>query len=317
LNNVEHDLPALKLGDNRRLLHGFFERSAQEHPEEIAIDVPPWGHSAVRQTFTYAQCDRLANALAETLRPNNDGEHIIAILLPREDERLYIAQLAVMKAGCAYVCLDPSFPTERLQFTIEDAQPIKLISDQTFSQRLVSAGAEPDRILDYGAWLETADIEALASQFQVPAIKPSSLAYVIYTSGTTGRPKGVMVEHQNVATLLEQNATYFDLGHDDRVIQNSSPAYDSSIEETYLAFAFGGTLVVGRDEVIRLGPDLGDWLAREEISVFCPPPTLLRTIGGLEVSRRLSALKLLYVGGEAIPSDVVKAWADGRRLENG
>ena len=102
------------------------------------------------------------------------------------------------------------------------------------------------------------------------------LAYLIYTSGTTGHPKGVMIEHRSVTNLVLSDRDYFKLAPKVRIAQTSSNSYDSSVEEIWLAFGCGGTLVVASDDVVRLGPDLGKWLQDEKINVLCPPPTLLR-----------------------------------------
>ena len=155
------------------------------------------------------------------------------------------------------------------------------------------------------------------STFTAPTIHPRSLAYVIYTSGTTGKPKGVMIEHHSVANLVNADKARYGLDHTDRVAQFSSPAYDSSIEETWLAFAVGATLVLLDDETVRLGPDLIPWLNHERISVFCPPPTLLRTTGCENPRQALPNVKLVFVGGEALPQDLSDLWSDGRWLENG
>ena len=155
------------------------------------------------------------------------------------------------------------------------------------------------------------------STFTPPTIHPRSLAYVIYTSGTTGKPKGVMIEHHSVANLVNADKARYGLDHTDRVAQFSSPAYDSSIEETWLAFAVGATLVLLDDETVRLGPDLIPWLNNERISVFCPPPTLLRTTGCENPRQALPNVKLVFVGGEALPQDLSDLWSDGRWLENG
>lgn len=158
---------------------------------------------------------------------------------------------------------------------------------------------------------------APTSTFTPPTIHPRSLAYVIYTSGTTGKPKGVMIEHHSVANLVNADKARYGLDHTDRVAQFSSPAYDSSIEETWLAFAVGATLVLLDDETVRLGPDLIPWLNNERISVFCPPPTLLRTTGCENPRQALPNVKLVFVGGEALPQDLSDLWSDGRWLENG
>ncbi|MER6799427.1 non-ribosomal peptide synthetase, partial [Amycolatopsis mediterranei] len=146
---------------------------------------------------------------------------------------------------------------------------------------------------------------------------PPGLAYVIYTSGTTGKPKGVLVGHQGVVNLIRSDVAEFGLGPGDRVAQGSSPAYDSSVEEAWMAWACGATVVVLDDETARLGPDLVPWLRHERITVLCPPPTLLRATACEDPRRELPDLRLLYVGGEALPGDVAERWAPGRRMVNG
>ena len=314
LRNVAHTLGQVAEAPVR--LHDFFKRSVQRYPNNIAIEVPAWDNSPKR-TLSYHTVDDYSSQLAAYLSSRIKPEAIVAILLPRSDERLYIAQLAAMMAGGAYLCIDPSFPADRLRFTLEDAQAQLVITDDTLRSRVEEVGVEAAHIVDYDEWFRLSQNGTPSIPPVMQSIRPEQLAYIIYTSGTTGRPKGVMVEHRNIATLLNANDGYFELGPTDRVLQNSSTSYDSSVEETYLAFAFGGTLVVGRDEIIRLGPDLGPWLHEQGITVFCPPPTLLRTIGGPDASAALTRLRLLYVGGEAVTSDIVDTWAPGRWMENG
>ena len=126
-----------------------------------------------------------------------------------------------------------------------------------------------------------------------------------------------MIEHRSIASLVQSDLQEFRLSPEDRVAQSSSAAYDSSIEETWLALAAGATLVVVDDDTARLGPDLIPWLRAERITVFCPPPTLLRATGCTDPETSLPDLSLVYVGGEALPQDIADRWAPGRRLVNG
>lgn len=150
-----------------------------------------------------------------------------------------------------------------------------------------------------------------------PAAGERSLAYAIYTSGTTGKPKGVLVEHRGAVNLIAQGVERFGLRPGDRCAQGSSPAYDSSVEETWLALASGATVVPLDDETVRLGPDLVAWLRRERVSVFCPPPTLLRAMDVRSPRAELPDLRLCYVGGEALPQDLADLWGAELWLENG
>ena len=298
------------------LLHEFFERAASRWPEQVAVDVPPGAGRSERSLVTYAELARQAAVLARLVQPHVTGECVVGILLPRDSAWLYAAQLAVLQAGAAYTCLDPLFPDERIRDVMEDSEAVVVLTDAAGATRIHAAAPGKARVFDVSADL-TGSAPAPFPSPRPPWLSPSGLAYVIYTSGTTGRPKGVLIEHRSIANLVRGDLAEFSLAPGDRVGQGSSAAYDSSVEETWLAFAAGATVVVMDDDTARLGPDLIDWLRRERITVFCPPPTLLRATGCEDPAGVLPELKLLYVGGEALPRDVADRWARGRRLVNG
>lgn len=289
------------------LLHGFFERSAREHPHRVAVEVPPGTGRPERRTRTYAELSARACAIAARLREHVRGETLVPILLPRDTPDLWAAQLGVLMSGAAFVCIDPAFPDGHAREILADAGAPMLLTDAKGATRGLGDA------IDVATIPPTPPPHARPPE-PPPFPRPLSLAYVIYTSGTTGAPKGVMIEHRSIANLVGDDLERFALGPGDRVAQGSSAAYDSSIEETWLAFAAGATLVVLDDETARLGPDLPSWLRRERITVFCPPPTQLRAMGP---AAELPGVRLLYVGGEALPADLADRWARGRRLENG
>lgn len=295
---------------NPTLLHEFFLRAASLWPERVALDIPPC-EAATRRTFTYLQLQALASSLRAALAGFVDAGSVVGIVLPRT-EYLYAGQLAVLQAGAAYTCIDPVFPDEQWRHILADANVVAALTDTSGAARLRDIGFDQARIII------AADVPADIGGAAVPSwLRPDSLAYLIYTSGTTGRPKGVMIEHASIANLMASDLQAFALQPDDRVAQGSSPSYDSSIEETWLAWASGAALVVVSDEVLRLGPDLVGWLRDERITVLCPPPTLLRAMSCENPQTLLPQLKLLYVGGEALPRDVADRWAPGRRMVNG
>ena len=301
------------------LLHDFFERIARRWPDRVAVDVPPGNDRPARTLVTYAELDNESSALALRLRPFIHGECVVGILLPRTSAHLCTAQLAVLKAGAAYTCLDPSFPDERIREILADAGAVVLLTDRVGQARAQGCGLDSLPLMDVSVALPAPSGANPTAGEDGPDVwlTSASLAYVIYTSGTTGRPKGVMIEHRSIANLVASDLETFRLSPDDRVAQGSSAAYDSSVEETWLAFAAGATLVVMDEDTARLGPDLIPWLHNERITVFCPPPTLLRATGCDDPRRALPDLKLLYVGGEALPRDVADRWSLGRELVNG
>ncbi|MEO6080631.1 MAG: amino acid adenylation domain-containing protein [Steroidobacteraceae bacterium] len=306
-------------GNLAGLLQHIFEDAARRWPERVAVDIPPGHDRPSRVLATYAELNVAAQALANHLRTLILGECVVGIFLPRTTPQLFSAQLAVLGAGAAYTCVDPTFPDQRVQEILEDAEVQILLTDSAGRARLQRRGVSAIEVLDVNAILATCPRKPPAGvAATTPAwLTPASLAYVVYTSGTTGRPKGVMVEHHSIVNLVESDRQIFQLAPAARVAQGSSPAYDSSVEETWLAFAAGATLVVMDDDSARLGPDLIGWLRHERISVFCPPPTQLRATGCTDPASALPELKLLYVGGEPLPRDVAERWSPGRVLVNG
>lgn len=297
------------------LLHSFFSRATDRWPDHIAVDEPPSADRSERRLLTYRELDSWSNALALGLGEYVASECVVAVLLPRSAE-VYAAQLAVLKSGAAYTCIDPSFPDERARWLLDDAAAVALITNAEGIARAQAAGWTVP-LIDISRFDASSDAPGRDTAPAAPWLTPQSLAYLIYTSGTTGRPKGVAIEHRGISNLVASDLEEFVLGPGDRVGQNSSTSYDSSVEELWLALAAGATVVVVDDETARLGPDVVPWLRRERLTVFCPPPTLLRATGCANPAQELPELKLLYVGGEALSRDVADTWAPGRRLSNG
>ncbi|MGA3020070.1 MAG: amino acid adenylation domain-containing protein, partial [Bryobacteraceae bacterium] len=293
------------------LLHNFFDHAARRWPAGIAVEVPPDSGRPVRSFTTYAELAREAYQIAALLGSIVTGECVVAILLPRQSHHLYAAQLGVLHAGAAYTCIDPAFPDARIREILEDSAAAAFLTD--------AAGLHRARTGLFGAPPQF-DVTAPLAHGHPPSepawLTPESLAYTIYTSGTTGRPKAVMIEHRSVCNLVASDLDEFHLAPDARISQNSSSAYDSSVEEIWLAFSAGATLVVMDEETARLGPDLVGWLRRERITVFCPPPTLLRAIGCENPQAELPELDLVYMGGEALPQDISDLWAAGKLMVN-
>ena len=276
-------------------LNAFFESACRRWPDAVALDIPPGQGRAARQTVTYRALHQRAGCLAAAIHPHVVGDDpIVAILLPRASIDAYAGPLGVLMSGAAFTAIDPSFPDERVRTILDDCRAVALVTDRAGGARARRLGVDTPQIAvpDASEW--SGRVEGGGSCREAEA---SSLAYVIYTSGTTGRPKAVMVEHRAIANLIASDVEAFGLGPGDRVGQGSSHAYDSSIEEIWLAWSAGATVVVLDDEVVRSGPDLGPWLEAERVTVLCPPPTLLRTLEP-GAGTRLRAVRLLYVGGE-------------------
>ncbi len=267
--------------------------------------------------MTYAHFDAWSDAIANRLCPQVTSDAIVAILIPRDDPALFATELAVLKSGGAFLALEPSYPDARLADLIQDASPMLIVADEKGASRLTQLGIPAEDIVVPPSVDESSQPLSITNAEGSLTPSASDLAYVIYTSGTSGKPKGVLIEHRSIVNLVESDRNHFGLDTHDRVAQGSSHAYDSSVEETWLALSVGAAVVVLDDETVRGGPDLTHWLREEQITVFCPPPTLLRTLDVSAPHEQLPGIRLMYVGGEPLPRDIADAWSIGRRLVNG
>ncbi|MEY5032013.1 MAG: hypothetical protein RL354_1044, partial [Planctomycetota bacterium] len=290
----------------------LFDRARAAHGPRTALEIAP-ANDGPAVAIDYDTLDAMADEAAALLAPFAAADAVIALTLPRSDPWLYACMLGVMRTGAAYVAIDPAFPARQAVEILDDAAATVLVARPARAAEIAAAGARAPTLDPPGTACATVTVRP----FRRPHIAPTSLAYVIYTSGTTGKPKGVEVEHRSILNLVYGDVEAFGLGARERVAQGSSASYDSSIEEIWLAWAVGGAVVVMDDETARLGPDLLPWLVRRRITVLCPPPTLLRTLACGDPQAALPELRLLYVGGEALPPDLADLWSRGRRLENG
>jgi len=287
-----------------RNLHAIFEAQAALRPDDVAVE-------SGERTITYGALDRRANRLARYLRERGVTRGAaVAMLLPRSIEA-YTAILGILKAGAAYVPIDPAYPEERIRWILGDSGACAVITQTDasipcagFAGPVVCVDAERGAIAAKSAAALTPDEEAAAGE---------DLCYLIYTSGSTGRPKGVMVEHRNAVHLVEAEREIFGVRAADRVYQGASLCFDLSIEEIWLALAAGATLVGATPELCRAGPDLSRRLEELGVTVLSCVPTLLSMMDDAE----LPALRLLIVGGETCANSLVARWARaGRRMVN-
>jgi amino acid adenylation domain-containing protein/non-ribosomal peptide synthase protein (TIGR01720 family) len=293
-NDTVRDVPALSLPE-------LFEAQATRTPEAPAV-VFDGG------SLSFAELDARANRLAHVLIGRGVGpEGIVALVLPRSVD-IVVAQLAVTKAGGAYLPVDPAYPADRIAFMLADSLPVLVITTAEF------AGVLPDVdsvLLDdlpgvVGVARRPTDADRLAP------LALANAAYVIYTSGSTGRPKGVVVPHQGLASFAAAEAEHYRVGPGDRVLQFSSPSFDASVLELCMSLPVGAALVIPPP-----GPLLGEYLADVVVSqgvthALVPPVALATVPAGSE----LPGLRMLTVGGDACSAELVARWAPGRRLIN-
>ncbi|WP_347943185.1 amino acid adenylation domain-containing protein, partial [Sphaerisporangium sp. TRM90804] len=262
-------------------------------------------------TLTYAELNQRANRLAHYLIGRGVGpEDLVALLFPRSLD-LVVGILAVLKAGAAYLPLDPDYPAERIAFMLDDAKPALLLGAAGHPGHPAVPHVVPD------------DAETAAEVAARPATDPTdetrrrpltadSPAYVIYTSGSTGRPKGVVVPHRNVMRLFTATGHWFGFGPDDVWTLFHSAAFDFSVWELWGALLHGGRVVVVPYEVSR-SPDLFlGLLAREGVTVLNQTPSAFYQLiqadqNNPDLGRRLR-LRTVVFGGEALDPPRLADW---------
>ncbi|MDT8913839.1 Pls/PosA family non-ribosomal peptide synthetase [Amycolatopsis sp. PS_44_ISF1] len=259
--------------------------SVSRYPEAPALDDG-------EQLLSYTELDREVRRRAAVLREAGvrAGDRV-GVRVPSGTAELYVAILAVLAAGAAYVPVDADDPDERAELVWREARVYAVIG--AGEELVVRPGKQPG-----GSGAEPA---------------PEDDAWIIFTSGSTGRPKGVAVTHRAAAAFVDAEARLFlpsaPIGPGDRVLAGLSVAFDASCEEMWLAWRSGACLVPAPRALVRTGTDLGPWLRRRGITVVSTVPTL----AAMWPVDDLAAVRLVVLGGEACPPEVVRRFDDGVR----
>jgi amino acid adenylation domain-containing protein len=257
--------------------------------------------------LTYDVLNRSANRLArQILSCGVRPEDRVGFQVARGPEQV-IVMLAILKAGCAYVPLDPAYPEERTSFMLDDSACPLVISAGTELPESVTAGRSHLNLdLRTGGDLP-------ADDSNLSQVEPSSLAYVIYTSGSTGRPKGVLIEHRGVVLLADSLAQFYADYHVRRHYQFFSLTFDASVWEVFFSLLNGLELVVDSNGPAVLEPDeLLDMLDAAGVDCFMTTPSYLARA----TPRPRPNLRTITVCGEACPPSLAAGWSRHCRFVN-
>jgi amino acid adenylation domain-containing protein len=278
-------------------LHELIEAQVARTPERPAVVFEG-------RVLTYGELDAAANRLARRLRAAGVGaERVVGVLTERSLE-MVVGLLAVLKAGGAYLPLDPEYPAERLAFMIADSRVPVVLAQERLLGRLPAHGA---RVLP----LDGAAAPGGEAPRPAGGGGPGSLAYVIYTSGSTGRPKGAMNSHRGIVNRLLWMQERYGLGAGDRVLQKTPYSFDVSVWELFWPLLTGARLVMARPG----GHQDPDYLARtipaEGITTMHFVPSLLRVfLEAPAVEPCAAALTRVVCSGEALPLELERRFFD-------
>ena len=299
------------LGDNNATLQSFGAFQPAHRLIEARALAQPLATALVSgdETLSYAELNARANRLAGLLRQRFDlkRDDRIALCLER-GSAMVVAMLAVLKAGAAYVPVDPQYPEQRLRYLLDDAAPVAVVSQRSLATRV--AGAVPVLLID-AVETEMA-LNAFDDRNQGPeesAIGPEQLAYVIYTSGSTGQPKGVLVEHRNLFNLVHAHAAMTELSAADRVLQFASFSFDVAVGDVFATLVSGACLVLRPDSVLTADAAFVELMAGQRITVADLPTAFWQQwTTSKNADHALPDLRLLLVGGEKAEADTLQRW---------
>ncbi|MFF3865891.1 amino acid adenylation domain-containing protein [Micromonospora sp. NPDC001898] len=279
-------------------IHDRIARHAATHPDAPAV-------SCAGERLTYGELDDRARRVARALTAHGvaPGDRV-GVCLDRSVD-LVAVLLGVLRAGAAYVPVDPAYPVDRIRYTVEDSGVALLVGAGGVDAAELTADGPPAALTAAGPSTEG------SGPVEPHVGGPDDPAYVIYTSGSTGRPKGVRVPHRNVLALVDATAADFGLGPHDTWTMFHSSAFDFSVWEIWGCLLTGGHLVVVPHLVVRSPGEFHALLAAERVTVLNQTPSAFAQL--LDVDRRAAdplAVRLVVFGGEPLDARMLTGWYD-------
>src|SRR5437764_14800163 len=281
---LDHTLEDCAQAHLAECLHQLVEAQAARSPDAVAIEGPTG-------SLTYAELARKAGLLALHLRALGVGpEQVVGVCLERTPD-LVVGLLGVLKAGGAYLPLDPRYPKDRLRFMLQDSGAHVVVTQPSLYDRLQCATVLPVSI--NVLWPRPAPMRVPADP------RPENLAYVIYTSGSTGRPKGVQIEHRNAVAFVKWALATFSPTELARVLASTSVCFDLSVFELFVPLAVGGTVVLVHNAL-----ELANGSARD-ITLLNTVPSALREV--LNLGSLPATVSTINVAGEPLSNALAQA----------
>lgn len=285
----------------------LFEAQVRRSPDATAV---VFGETSLSYRELNARANRLAHAL---LADGAAPDQIVALALSRGID-LVVAILGVLKAGAAYLPVDPEYPPDRIAFMLADARPTQLLVSTETAADIPDDGTVPRRMIDDSARLGHGKDANPTDADRAAPLLPQHCAYVIYTSGSTGTPKAVVTPHTGIASQVAAQVTRLNVTPTSRVLQFASPSFDVSLWEVCMALTVGGTLFLADTEVLSPGVPLMTFINERHITHATLPPSVLAALPpGSELS---STLTTVVLAAEGPSRELIARWARGRHIVN-
>ena len=287
--------------------HQMFETLVEQRPETIAVTFAGAQLSDSALAVTYSELNRRANQLAHSLRKIGVGpETLVGVCMERSLEMI-IAVLGVLKAGGAFVPLDPTYPQARLAFMLADSQLSVLVTHKRLAEALSGHTTQIVRLDDDWEVLAQEQSENLTS-----GVMMNNLAYMIYTSGSTGTPKGVLIEHKGVRNLVEAQQRLFGARPGAHVLQFATLNFDAAVSEIFVTLCAGATLCLTAGEVVQSPAHFTQVLQEQAITMVTLPPTMLAELA----AEQLPGVSTVISAGEACTAELAARWSVERQFIN-
>lgn len=297
-----------------RALHQYFVHAAQHYPEYTAVVEPGAG------SISYRELSELSDGVRDYLYDQGVQAGDRVGIYMRKSIDAVAAILGILKAGAAYVPVDPSAPPSRNGFILQDCGVKLIIVDERFADQLGAELVQPDSAPFFltiegvggGIGLDKA-LKQIGSATRVAAepvaSKPDDLAYILYTSGSTGKPKGVTLTHENAVSFIDWCSDVFQPCETDRFSSHAPFHFDLSILDIYLSIKHGATLVLVPDDIGKDPHRLAPFIAEHKITSWYSAPSILSLLAqfGDLANKDYSSLRLVLFAGEVFPVKHLRA----------
>ena len=289
----------------------LLDKTCQKFPEDIAIQRND-------KQISYALLNSKANQLANCLMANQLPKGAIIAVMLDDRINIIITLIGILRAGCAFVPLDPEFPEKRLRHIVRELSPDCFITQAKFSRLVASISDKKSRLLNMEGDKPSADhlipiiepLEHFSAEPPIVSIDNEAMCYIYHTSGSTGTPKGIAGRLKSISHFIRWEIETFDVIHGWRVSQFTMPTFDAFLRDVFVALCAGGTICIPPENNKLLDSQtLIDWIDSQHINlIHCVPSLFKVMVEGVLNSKKLNSLKYILMAGEILSVSDVKRW---------